>query len=656
MSAEGFLPPIVLELRAKAGEFKSEMKDAQKELKKTGDEAEHSSGRMSKAFHGAATAGKVVTFALAGAALAVGGYAVEAALAAQKSESNLDTALKNAGSSAEELKPQLDAATASSRALGYANADTNQALAAMTVALGSPKKALADLGLAQDIARLKGISLAQAGILVAKAAEGQTKGLKALGIDLPVAAGGAKAVAAAQAGLAGATQKAKTYLEGHSDALNKSSKFHLTYMQMLDKVHAAHTKLTAAQGAAAKIMEALRSKVGGTAAAYGDTLSGKVAAAHAQLDSMAETLGNKLIPVITSAIGWGTRFVTAIANNKPALIAVSAVIGTVLVGAITAYIASLVIAGYKSLETFGKMGLSAAKWAAENVAAFAAVVAKGAVWAAETVAQVAMSVGAWVAQTAATTAAAAAAGVMTAAQWLLNAALAANPVTLVILGVVALIAIFAIAYAKVGWFRTGVQAVFHAVVAGAQWLIGAVRSAFGLLYNILSAPFRLEYAVIKGIIERIPGVFHTVVGAISNALSNVGNLILAPFKWAFNMVATIWDNTIGQIGFDLPSWLGGGSFHMPQIPHMAKGGIVPATPGGRLVRVAEAGQAEEIRPLGSGGSGGGPVHLHVHFDGPILARPAEAQQFARALLPHIQTLVLQTQKNAGFNPLSGLPA
>jgi hypothetical protein len=45
-----------------------------------------------------------------------------------------------------------------------------------------------------------------------------------------------------------------------------------------------------------------------------------------------------------------------------------------------------------------------------------------------------------------------------------------------------------------------------------------------------------------------------------------------------------------------------------EVPEMAKGGIVPATNGGRLIRVAEAGQAEAIIPLPNGanslGSGG----------------------------------------------------
>jgi hypothetical protein len=53
------------------------------------------------------------------------------------------------------------------------------------------------------------------------------------------------------------------------------------------------------------------------------------------------------------------------------------------------------------------------------------------------------------------------------------------------------------------------------------------------------------------------------------------------------------------------------------IPELAEGGIVPATNGGRIIRVAEAGQAEAIIPLsrfggGAGSTTGGDVHITVN--------------------------------------------
>ena len=54
------------------------------------------------------------------------------------------------------------------------------------------------------------------------------------------------------------------------------------------------------------------------------------------------------------------------------------------------------------------------------------------------------------------------------------------------------------------------------------------------------------------------------------------------------------------------------------LPAFADGGIVPATPGGRIVRVAEAGQAEAIIPLDRlGGSGGTTVVVNVTVQGSV---------------------------------------
>lgn len=654
----GFLPPLVLELRAKAGEVKTQLAEARKEIKKTGDEAEKSSGRMSKAFHGAAVAGKVLAVGAIGIGIAIGGFAVEAATAAQNSESNLSAALKNAHSSFESLKGPIDDADGAMRKFGYSNADTNQALANMTVALGDPKKALASLGLASDIARLKNISLAQAGLLVAKAAEGQTKPLKALGIDLPVAAGGAKLVAAAQLALSSVTQKATTFLAGHKDALKVSSKYHLTYMQMLDKVHGAQQRLTAAQNAGGNILAALKAKIGGTAAAYGQTLSGKIAAAHAQLESMGETLGNKLIPIITKVIGVGTQWAQALMKNKPALIAIGAVIGTVVVTSILAYVASLVIATATSIASFASMIAKGAVWAATQTASLVSLIVRWGLYGAALLAQKAiMATQIIVTQGAA------------AAQWLLNAALSANPIGLVVLAVVALVGVFVLAYNKVGWFRDGVNAAFSGIKKAIGWISSAVAAVITFVKGhwqtilaILTGPIGLAIKWVHDNWTKVTGIFATVKAAIVTVFSDLGDILIAPFKWAFNMVATIWNNTIGKIGFTLPGWLGGGSFHMPKIPTFAKGGTMlraglalvgeegpelAALPGG--TRVYRHGTA----PAGFGGVAGGGPSVVISGNVFVGAHPGTGQVLADMAYGPLQSKVLRGQRRTAVNPFTG---
>lgn len=61
-------------------------------------------------------------------------------------------------------------------------------------------------------------------------------------------------------------------------------------------------------------------------------------------------------------------------------------------------------------------------------------------------------------------------------------------------------------------------------------------------------------------------------------------------------------------------------------PALAEGGIVPATPGGRLVRVGEGGEDEEIRPLSKGTRG-----LTVNFNSVFPPTPQQAAQIGKVV-------------------------
>ena len=92
----------------------------------------------------------------------------------------------------------------------------------------------------------------------------------------------------------------------------------------------------------------------------------------------------------------------------------------------------------------------------------------------------------------------AATSAQTAAQWLLNAAMDANPVMLVVIAVAALVAVVILAYTHVAVFRDTVNAmgtivvgVFHDVVGAAQMVFGWIASNWPLLLAILGGPFGL---------------------------------------------------------------------------------------------------------------------------------------------------------------------
>ena len=61
-------------------------------------------------------------------------------------------------------------------------------------------------------------------------------------------------------------------------------------------------------------------------------------------------------------------------------------------------------------------------------------------------------------------------------------------------------------------------------------------------------------------------------------------------------------DSLNGVHVKVPDWvpgLGGKTFgfNIAHIPALAEGGVVPATPGGRIVRVAEAGESEAVIPL-----------------------------------------------------------
>ena len=212
----------------------------------------------------------------------------------------------------------------------------------------------------------------------------------------------------------------------------------------------------------------------------------------------------------------------------------------------------------KVLPVLTRMG----NWASENTGVFLAVGAA----IAGIAAAVLLINGAISAWTAITTAA-------TAVQTAFNAVLAMNPVTLIVIGIVALIAALVIAYKKFEGFRNIVDSVF-----------GFIKTA------------------VTGSIDVIKGYFSTLLGF---------------YKSIFNGVATLWNNTVGKLSFKVPGWvpgLGGKGFDVPNIPMLAEGGIVTRP---TLAMIGEGGQPEAVIPLSKlGNMGGGNMYVTIQGGDP----------------------------------------
>ncbi|WP_244161702.1 hypothetical protein [Micromonospora eburnea] len=146
------------------------------------------------------------------------------------------------------------------------------------------------------------------------------------------------------------------------------------------------------------------------------------------------------------------------------------------------------------------------------------------------------------------------------AQALLNLSLWTSPITWIVVGVIALIAVIVLIATKTDWFQKAWRA---------SW--GWIKSAASSTWDF---------------IKKIPGW-------IGSAFSRIGDAISRPFKAGFNAVATGWNRTVGRLSWTVPSWvpvIGGNSISVPHLPTFHAGGRVPGAPGQNVLAMLQAGE------------------------------------------------------------------
>lgn len=129
-------------------------------------------------------------------------------------------------------------------------------------------------------------------------------------------------------------------------------------------------------------------------------------------------------------------------------------------------------------------------------------------------------------------------GLWAAAQWALNAAMNANPIGLIVAAIAALVVGLVLAYNKVGWFRTAVDATFN----GIKFVVGVVVSWFQntfmpVINTVLTAVggfFKWLYnSVIKPVFNGIKLVITTWWAGVKLIFSAVTGFLAKVFGPAF---------------------------------------------------------------------------------------------------------------------------
>lgn len=264
------------------------------------------------------------------------------------------------------------------------------------------------------------------------------------------------------------------------------------------------------------------------------------------LRAVGSVLAHQIGPALVAVTGWmknhqavvGTvvgAYVGYIAVTK-AIVVATAGWSAVMKGVTAvqkAYTLAVTVARFPLLTFIGVKALEVGAWlrsAAGAVASTAALVANkvvyGGSWLATFVAVKGLEIGAWVRSAAgavastvalvayrgAVIAASIASKVWAAAQWLLNVALDANPIGLVIIAIAALVAGFIYAWKHSQTFRDIVIGVWHAIVAGAKWL----GDRFVDLWHLIVHAWDAIVAGIRIAAKFIADIWFGIVGDILN--------------------------------------------------------------------------------------------------------------------------------------------
>jgi phage-related minor tail protein len=224
-------------------------------------------------------------------------------------------------------------------------------------------------------------------------------------------------------------------------------------------------------------------------------------------------------------------------------------------------------------------------------------------------------------------------GIATAATWLFNAALWANPITWIVIGVLALIAVIVLIATKTTWFQQAWNWAWGGIKAGAMAVWNWIKD---VLWPWLKNMYDAHVAAIVSMKNGVVGAWNSIMSFFDSSLSffrrvfgAVGDIIAGGFEHgknaarnAVNMIIGFVNGAIGGLNA-----LIAGANKIPgvnigtigSIPRLATGGsVMPNGTRGTAVVMGDGGEVEHGLPdsafrkyvleavrAGAGGQGGG---------------------------------------------------
>lgn len=232
----------------------------------------------------------------------------------------------------------------------------------------------------------------------------------------------------------------------------------------------------------------------------------------------------------------------------------------------------------------------------------------------------------------------------TVAQWLLNTAMNANPIGIIIAAITALVTAFTILWNKSEAFREfwiGLwEVIQEAADACIEFLVGvfteaweiikdawnaavdffkgiweSIKKAFAAVKNFFGEIFSEAWERVKDNWETVTDFFSGIWEGIKNVFGGVKDFFVDVFEGAKNGIKAVWDGLVGIIKaplnflidglnafigglnkIQIPDWVpgvGGYGLNIPKIPRLARGGVL----GKGQLGLLEGDGAEAVVPL-----------------------------------------------------------
>jgi hypothetical protein len=582
------LSEIIAVLKANTTEFTAKMDAAEGKMQAMSKNGSSSMAKLS-------SAGVMAFEAIGGAAVGIGIYSVIQANKLEDAHAALGRAFKNTGTNMDAQKGKVDAVNSKFEKFGYTNAQTEDALQRLVSATGNVGGSFKAMGTAADIAKARHIDLDTATGLMAKTMAGNVTAAKRMGIAIPASV--------------------------------------LAIKDPTEKANA--------------VLGILNDHFGGQAATASKTFGGQMEATKAKVQDLAAKLGEKLIPIIQNLIDKITKVVSWLSKHKEILYAMG----------IAVALALTVLAVLWVVNTIAAMAFWTA--ATGGIILLVAALAAGIIWIVTHWHQV------WAEIKKIFNAAVSflrggfgtlllilmgpvGAMIFVALHWkeiwniMKDVALAVwhflyDNIIRPIVDFFTKKIPEAIQIFKLGWQETwkDVKKVIKSVW---DWVYNNVIGPI-INYFTVTVPNAIEYfklvfdeslrrvkeiakevwdwiwnnlvsPIVNFCTKTVPDAWDQLVdffkgipGKISSAVSGMWDGIKDSFKSALNWVIGKWNDfkipSIDVLGFHSPE------IKTPNIPYLAAGGIVPATPGGRLAMLGEGGSAEAVIPLDGKHSMGG---------------------------------------------------